>query len=669
MTLRRILCAFGLAFALVSCGTDAPVSGTTDVPGGTTPLEIQLEPILGIDAVPAASATGTRATRDMQIRTDPSYLHHASAYFDLDNSQAFENPDGASYGLDFTEGLAFVFVDGEDDMATIIDATGDVVATIEGAIDAAPFSDGLAAVQTIDGWGFVDRRGRFAIDPRFQNAAPFRGGYAPVFSADNSWRVIDQDGEFVPDEDTTISSNEYSGLLSVRYDDNPLGLWTGSWPLPIRGQYISPDGSVAFPTPDRGEGMPFSDGLSVASMGNDRWIVLDTSGTQITESFALGFVGQFSEGLARATDSNGMWGYVDASLEFVIEPRFTEAFDFSDGLALAGLPGNKPYSFGAHQELEIIDRTGAQVFPYSFRTRQRGFVQGVLDIEIRDGSNLDYRVSRDGRPLPISRDAVEQLSRGTVSDAPDAVTARATSYLLDSSAYHYGPGSAMDGDPLTAWVEGKDDSGEGEWIEITFSHEQSIAGVIVSPGFFDDRYWEDNNRVARAEIRFAGLTEYIELDVSFADEMVPQIVQFDPVTTTSARIRIGDVYPGSRWDDTPISEVQFISDRGDPIPGDQGTVFERLPAPIGMTTQPIYELDGRREGTLTFGENDTLIAELVSSTGNVQLYDGTWSVYEDEYGFVRIGYTIVSNLSSGGTQVLHEGRLTYRDVIAQSTYQ
>ena len=42
------------------------------------------------------------------------------------------------------------------------------------------FSDGLAAVYTDDGWGYIDRTGRMVIPPRFIQAGPFSEGLAPV---------------------------------------------------------------------------------------------------------------------------------------------------------------------------------------------------------------------------------------------------------------------------------------------------------------------------------------------------------------------------------------------------------------------------------------------------------------------------------------------------------
>jgi len=46
--------------------------------------------------------------------------------------------------------------------------------------DAAPFSEGLAAVQLRGKWGFIDRTGKVVIKPQFLWPATFEGGVAQV---------------------------------------------------------------------------------------------------------------------------------------------------------------------------------------------------------------------------------------------------------------------------------------------------------------------------------------------------------------------------------------------------------------------------------------------------------------------------------------------------------
>lgn len=64
------------------------------------------------------------------------------------------------------------------------------------------FSEGLAGVKIIgsDGdyvWGFIDRTGGFAIEAQFNEARPFAGGVARVVTRDGKEKLIDSSGKVV----------------------------------------------------------------------------------------------------------------------------------------------------------------------------------------------------------------------------------------------------------------------------------------------------------------------------------------------------------------------------------------------------------------------------------------------------------------------------------------
>jgi hypothetical protein len=64
------------------------------------------------------------------------------------------------------------------------------------------FSEGLAGVKIIGGdgdyvWGYIDRNGKFAIEPRFRQVEPFAGGLARVETLDGKKQLIDNSGKVV----------------------------------------------------------------------------------------------------------------------------------------------------------------------------------------------------------------------------------------------------------------------------------------------------------------------------------------------------------------------------------------------------------------------------------------------------------------------------------------
>lgn len=97
----------------------------------------------------------------------------------------------------FSEGRAFV---GNSDaeyltLWAMIDTEG-ITRTNFNFTIAFPFSEGKAAVKTTENWGFIDRDGRFAIEPKFNFASSFVDGLAFAGYIDGTIGFINTNGEF-----------------------------------------------------------------------------------------------------------------------------------------------------------------------------------------------------------------------------------------------------------------------------------------------------------------------------------------------------------------------------------------------------------------------------------------------------------------------------------------
>jgi WG containing repeat len=64
---------------------------------------------------------------------------------------------------------------------------------------AANFSDGLAAVKTAAGTGFIDTTGTWILQPQFASVGDFSEGWARVQVGD-TWRFINKSGKFLHGE-------------------------------------------------------------------------------------------------------------------------------------------------------------------------------------------------------------------------------------------------------------------------------------------------------------------------------------------------------------------------------------------------------------------------------------------------------------------------------------
>lgn len=98
-------------------------------------------------------------------------------------------PDNVSF---FGDGLLPVRLDHK---WGFIDKTGKYVINPQ-FDDATPFADGLARVKLGGKWGFIDKTGKLVIPPQFDLAFPFKDGLAPV-TFDGKWGFIDKAGKLV----------------------------------------------------------------------------------------------------------------------------------------------------------------------------------------------------------------------------------------------------------------------------------------------------------------------------------------------------------------------------------------------------------------------------------------------------------------------------------------
>ena len=136
------------------------------------------------------------------------------------------------------------------------------------------------------------------------------------------------------------------------------------------------------------------------------------------------------------------------------------------------------------------------------------------------------------------------------------LTAEATSALSGNKA-SYGPDKAYDGDLQTSWQEGANGYGLGESITFTFDRSQPISCIVIYGGSFRTREsFYENGRLKRFTITFSDGTSY-SYDVE--DTFEPGLVYFEvPVNTKSVTLRIDEVYAGTKYEDTVISEISFL---------------------------------------------------------------------------------------------------------------
>lgn len=267
------------------------------------------------------------------------------AYIDKQQNVVFEsNLKGQHH--DFSDGLARV------SDAGFIDKQGRLILKVESFFN--DFSEGLARVETgLFKNGYIDRTGKFAIEPVFGVAADFSDGLAYVrvaVNTDRGWAYIDKTGtiKILLEErkggvmaalgSFVEGSNFSAGLAAVRiWQQAPRDPDIGArMNYPCYG-FIDKTGTVVI-EPVFDEAGPFSNGLARVAKGQD-WGYIDRNGGMVIPP-QYEKASDFSEGLARVREASGQWNYVDQHGR-----RLWQPIDPIPAL-LRRLTQNKPLRFG-----------------------------------------------------------------------------------------------------------------------------------------------------------------------------------------------------------------------------------------------------------------------------------------------------------------------------------
>ena len=158
-------------------------------------------------------------------------------------------------------------------------------------------------------------------------------------------------------------------------------------------------------------------------------------------------------------------------------------------------------------------------------------------------------------PVPVNtRNADEMSTPETRSATPLKITASASSVRLAVQSNTYYAANAIDGKRSTAWIEGVDGPGIGEWIRFDFDREIVIHRILIQPGYFKSpQIWAGNNRLAVVTAQFS---DGSSRELTFADSMTSQKVDVGAIRTKWVRFVIKSVYYGTD-PDTALSEVAF----------------------------------------------------------------------------------------------------------------
>ena len=223
-----------------------------------------------------------------------------------------------------------------------------------------------------------------------------------------------------------------------------------------------------------------------------------------------------------------------------------------------------------HIELDVHELRAKQVpltvvSPAGAVERDGVFVWDLKDVDLRKIPDLvvnyDLGPALDEdeiRPHRLDRKMIESI--------------RASSTLPSAPHTSYGVENLLDGRSDTAWIEGKDGPGKGEWIEITFKPGAMIRGIGLLNGYTKSpAALAENGHVRKLRVHSPALqegeqwSEKVELkapqplsarkdwrvsDLDWVFDCGDGCVELKKV-----RLTILDAVPGTKFSDTAISEI------------------------------------------------------------------------------------------------------------------
>ena len=205
----------------------------------------------------------------------------------------------------------------------------------------------------------------------------------------------------------------------------------------------------------------------------------------------------------------------------------------------------------------FVSRNVPEIAPYAIEVFPDISFQEYVNAVEYENSAVDYV-----KKYPMFADVYKMGCSWYCGGVITGVTA--SSHLPSNKSFDYVAGKVDDFDVSTAWVEGVDGNGEGETIEFTFDSESlGFNEIHIINGYAKtQKAWEENSRVKKLKV-YCNNTPIAILNLE--DSRTEQLFKVGMVEPKKrikgknwfVKFEILEVYPGTKYEDTAITEIIF----------------------------------------------------------------------------------------------------------------
>ncbi|MDQ7821428.1 MAG: hypothetical protein RDV48_01400 [Candidatus Eremiobacteraeota bacterium] len=208
----------------------------------------------------------------------------------------------------------------------------------------------------------------------------------------------------------------------------------------------------------------------------------------------------------------------------------------------------------------------------------RGFCVLRKSMELKDSIKWhDVEIGRflcaDGIALQIDSvykgkkydDTAISEVRPELLDLQVTASSSAGSQYLPENVFDAFSAFNSNGDLNTAWVEGVKGPGKGEWVKISWGKKKEVSAITIYPGYGKNRggipsgrLFFENNQLKVAYLEFSDNSrKKIAFPKRGSASYEADAFSFKPVMTSSVKLIIGEVYAGTKYDDTCVSDMEI----------------------------------------------------------------------------------------------------------------